>query len=155
CENTYQKAVIKNIQNVQNLLHPSHTALCTSLDILGNLEPPIGPGASIFSSILTFFKLKEISDVADAVFASRHAAPVNSLDPNDKVGATGVGAPRFIAGAQLTNYAIYFDNQPTATAPAQLVTITDALDAGLDLATLTPGPITFATQLVIPPSVPL
>ncbi len=74
CENRYQQSVINNIKSVQNLLNPSHTATETSLDILGNLDPPIGPGvgpgASILGSMLTLFKLKEISDVADAVFAS-------------------------------------------------------------------------------------
>ncbi len=82
-------------------------------------------------------------------------APVNSLDPNDKIGPTGVGVSRFTSGAQSMNYSIYFDNRPTATAPAQSVAISDTLNAGLDLSTLTLGPITFPNQVVTPPSTPV
>jgi Lactonase, 7-bladed beta-propeller len=80
---------------------------------------------------------------------------VSSLDPNDKVGSHGAGTSRFISGQSTTSYSIYFDNQPTATAPAQAVTITDTLDTNLDLTTLTLGPITFPNQVVSPPSIPL
>ncbi len=155
CENRYQQSTITNIKNVQNLLNPSHSAAGTSLGILGNLQPPIGAGASIFGAILDFFKLKEIADVANGVFASRNALHAFSADPNDKVGSTGAGTSRFISSQTGTSYSIYFDNQPTATAPAQAVTITDTLDSNLGLTTLTLGPITFQNQMITPPSTPL
>lgn len=80
---------------------------------------------------------------------------VTSLDPNDKVGPTGVGPSRFIPGQPAAAYSVYFDNDPTATAPTQSATVTDALSANLDLATLVLGAITLPNQVVTPPSVPL
>lgn len=77
---------------------------------------------------------------------------VNSRDPNDKVGALGVGSSRFLSGREPLRYAIYFENVETATAPAQEVVITDQLDtAKLDLNTFSFGPIAFGNKLVTPP----
>jgi hypothetical protein len=82
-------------------------------------------------------------------------SPVNSLDPNEKVGPQGVGQNEYISGQQRIPYAIYFDNQPTATAPAQAVTVSDTLDPNVNPSTLTLGAITFPNQVVSPPSIPL
>lgn len=87
--------------------------------------------------------------------ASLTPSPVTSLDPNDKVGPSGIGAFHFTSGQQALPYSIYFDNQPDASAPAQTVTITDTLNANLDPTTLTLGPITFPNQVIRPPSIPL
>lgn len=81
--------------------------------------------------------------------------PAASLDPNDKVGLTGSGASRFVSGRSPNTYSIYFDNQPTATASTQSVTVTDKIDPSLDLATVTLGLITLPNQIISPPPVPL
>jgi len=81
--------------------------------------------------------------------------PVSSLDPNDLEGPNGVASGRSMAANQQFRYAIYFENQPSATAPAQTVTITDTLNANLDLSTVTLGPITFPNQVITPPAIPL
>jgi hypothetical protein len=81
---------------------------------------------------------------------------VFALDPNDKDGNKGVqGAQRYVSGSGPLYYSIYYDNQPTASAPAQAVKITDILNSSLDLATLTLGPITILDHVVTPPSFPL
>jgi hypothetical protein len=81
-------------------------------------------------------------------------APINnSVDPNDKAGTIGVGASHFVTNLQPLNYNITFENQSSATAPAQQVTITDQLDtANLDLTTFSLGPISFGSYTIIPPS---
>ena len=86
---------------------------------------------------------------------SKRPTPVGSLDPNDKEGPSGVGSARFLTGVQPITYSIYFQNKPNATAPAQTVTITDALNTNLDLSTVTLGPITFPIQVITPPSIPI
>ena len=58
-----------------------------------------------------------------------------SVDPNDKH-TIGVGQAGYIRPGQLISYLINFENQPSATLPAQLVTITDTLDPNLDWSTL-------------------
>lgn len=78
--------------------------------------------------------------------------PVNSFDPNDKVGSQGVGTSQFLSGGESLRYSIFFENLETATAPAQEVVITDQLDTeNMDLGTLSLGPITFGNRQVIPP----
>ena len=77
---------------------------------------------------------------------------VASKDPNDKVGPEGIGASRFITGNESLRYAVFFENVPAATAPAQVVSVSDQLDpALLNFNTFALGPISFAGKLVTPP----
>lgn len=81
---------------------------------------------------------------------------VTSQDPNDKTGSKGIGTARYVGGAQTLTYLVSFDNQPTASAPAQTVTVTDTLNAGLvDLSTLTLGTISFTDKILTPPPLAL
>jgi CSLREA domain-containing protein len=76
---------------------------------------------------------------------------VQSGDPNDKAGPPGGGTANFLPGVQPLTYTITFENQATATAPAQKVVVTDQLDtANLDLSTFALGPISFGNQQVLP-----
>jgi RHS repeat-associated protein len=56
---------------------------------------------------------------------------VASFDPNDKIGP-GFGASGFVAGNSPLPYRIDFENDPSATAPAQEVVITDQLSSNDD-----------------------
>lgn len=77
--------------------------------------------------------------------------PKNSADPNDKTGPPGKGEARFLVNETSLAYTVNFENLETATAPAQVVTITDQLDTdALDLATFTLGPISFADVVLTP-----
>jgi len=60
---------------------------------------------------------------------------VGSCDPNGKVGPAGFGAPAFVQPGGLMAYRIDFENDPSATAPAQHVSVTDQLDPHLDWTT--------------------
>ncbi len=52
-----------------------------------------------------------------------------SFDPNAKSGPAGYTAAKYILGSQkLVNYTLFFENQPTASLPAQEVIILDTLD---------------------------
>jgi hypothetical protein len=85
-----------------------------------------------------------ISTVAPTLVAAR--------DPNDKAGAPGVGVPQYITGDQPLPYAVFFENVDTATAPAQVVTVTDQLDPNkVDLTTFSLGQIRFGSNVVSPP----
>ncbi len=83
----------------------------------------------------------------------KDVVPGGSFDPNDKVGAGGAGAQRFISGEEPLRYAVFFENLETATAPAQEVVITDQLDpTTMDLSTFNLGPIAFGNTEVVPPT---
>ena len=75
-----------------------------------------------------------------------------SVDPNDKSGPAGGTDKHFRPSDTPLSYTVLFENQPTASAPAQVVTITDQLDTSkLDLSTFSLGPISFGSYTVTPP----
>ncbi len=120
------------------------------------IPPPAAPFfANAARSVNLANTFADCSSVGAIMLHSLMVQIVTSVDPNDKFGAQGFGAAHFLSGTQMLPYSIYFDNQPTASAPAQSVTVTDTLDGTLDLNTATLGPISFPGQLVVPPSLPL
>jgi len=54
------------------------------------------------------------------------------VDPNQKIGPGGAGDQGFIAAGGTLAYRVDFENESKATAPAEIVTITDQLDADLN-----------------------
>lgn len=81
---------------------------------------------------------------------------ITSGDPNDKVGSPGVGASHYVSGSPRITYQVSFLNDPTASAPAQTVTVADPLNgAALDLSTVALGMINFGTTVLTPTPVPL
>src|SRR5256885_9057996 len=78
-------------------------------------------------------------------------SPKNSVDPNDKVGTLGVADQGFVSSTTPLNYVVGFENLATATAPAQVVVVTDQLDAlKFDLDTFQFGPISFGNLILVP-----
>jgi hypothetical protein len=73
---------------------------------------------------------------------------VGSFDPNDKIGPAAMN--NFILGGQTFPYEIHFENDPElgATAPAQVVTVTDTLPDNLDLDTFAFTSFAFGDVLV-------
>ncbi|MGC9197734.1 MAG: SBBP repeat-containing protein [Acidobacteriaceae bacterium] len=79
--------------------------------------------------------------------------PVGSIDPNDKGGPTGDGSTSHYVRAIPLTYNVAFENQPTATAPAAQVVVTDQLDpTKVDLTTVQLTAFTFGTNILsVPP----
>jgi hypothetical protein len=78
--------------------------------------------------------------------------PVNSFDPNDKVGSVGTAGLRYLSIEEPLRYSIFFENVATATAPAQVVSVSDQLDLSrVDPQTLSLGPISFGSMNLVPP----
>jgi len=75
-----------------------------------------------------------------------------SYDPNAKTGPAGFGAPNFVRSDGLLPYRVDFENDATATAPAQRVDVTDQLDARLDWDSLEFTTAGFGdTRIEVPP----
>ncbi len=65
-----------------------------------------------------------------------------SWDPNDKL-TIGYGSAGYIADGTRLLYTIRFENRTNATAPAQMVVVTDGLSTNLDWSTLELGAVGF------------
>ena len=73
-------------------------------------------------------------------------------DPNDITGPGGYGSAGFVPTNQAYPYTIQFQNEPSATAPAQVVQVTEALDPNLDWSTFQLGDFGFGDiEVVVPP----
>jgi len=73
-------------------------------------------------------------------------------DPNDITGPAGFGPDGYETASQFFPYTIQFQNEPSATAPAQVVTVTEALDSSLDWSTFQLGDFGFGgIEIAMPP----
>ena len=77
---------------------------------------------------------------------------IGSHDPNEIIGPAGAGSAQFVAENAVLPYTIGFENTPSATAPAQTVTVTEHLDPSLDASTFQLGSISFGAIDVAVPS---
>jgi len=124
----------------------------------------IAPGAAA-AGLQAFYRLSEgkywresedwdLANEIEGMFkavgsgATKATAPI---DPNDIVGPSAYGDQNFVAASALLPYRIDFENEPTATAPAQTITITDQLDSNLEWRTFQLGEIDFGgVKIIIP-----
>jgi hypothetical protein len=78
-------------------------------------------------------------------------AVADSGDPNDKIGPAGYGSQGFVSPGSPAPYRIDFENEATATAPAQRVVVTDPLDPNFDWKTFALTGVGFGdTDIAIP-----
>ncbi|MGA2699488.1 MAG: Ig-like domain repeat protein [Isosphaeraceae bacterium] len=81
--------------------------------------------------------------------ANRKGAPD---DPNSIAGPAGYGTPGFVSSGQVLPYQVYFTNDPTATAAADVVTITETLSPNLDWSTFQLGTIQLGALTITVPA---
>jgi hypothetical protein len=76
---------------------------------------------------------------------------LRSVDPNNIEGPSGYGPQGFVQ-PELFSYGIEFQNKPTATAPAQVVVVTQQIDPNLDWSTFQLGNIAFGDTVIDVPA---
>jgi hypothetical protein len=76
---------------------------------------------------------------------------VSSLDPNDKIGPAGATSQQFVNGASPLEYLIDFENQDSATAPVQQLSVVDHLPSSVQVSTAALGPIIVNGNQLTPP----
>jgi len=69
-------------------------------------------------------------------------------DPNELTGPNGFGVQHFVNDSLSVPYTIEFENDPKATAPAQIVTISNSLSSDLDWSTFVLTGIDFGNQVL-------
>ena len=62
---------------------------------------------------------------------------------NDMIGPLGYGDAHFVSADQAYDYTIRYENDPNATAPAQIVVVTHVFDRDLDIRTFRLGSLGF------------
>lgn len=78
-----------------------------------------------------------------------NTSSVNSFDPNDIYGPSGVDAPRYTSSLQRQPFVITFENVDTASADAQSVVIVDSIDkTKFDINSLSLGDVVIGGQLM-------
>ncbi|HXG19850.1 MAG TPA: putative metal-binding motif-containing protein [Methylomirabilota bacterium] len=125
---------------------------CAALKDLGYTEIHFSDGSSICAE--TNCGKTYTTPSGKTVTTKCKVLPVNpkkAIDPNAKAGSLGVSTAQFLVDKSPLSYTIHFENLETATAPAQIVTITDPLALqNLDLDTLSLGPITLGHLTLLP-----
>ncbi len=80
---------------------------------------------------------------------------INSHDPNEIIGPTGVGTPQWVSVNDRLPYTILFENSTTASAPAKVVKVTYPIDAKQDMSSFSLGSFGFNNlTFSIPPNTP-
>ena len=121
-------------------------------DCAGSALPGVG---QLLGAVGTGLAIGRAADSCGSHVAhsSMSSSTASAVDPNDKVGPAGVGPQHYITGHQPIGYTIFFENKPTATAPASQVIVTDQLDVSkFDLNSMSLGPVTFGDTVLTPPS---
>ena len=126
------------------------TARSHPIDIQGIKIPSnswlLGIGALI-AAILSQLGILPILAFAD----QGSSGNVASKDPNAKIGSSGYGNAGFISGDGTLEYQISYENDKTATGPAQQVVVTDRLNSNLNWSSLELSEIGFGDQFVLIP----
>jgi len=105
----------------------------------------------LFEGGLHINEFEALKKAAESIKRERCLQVVRSRDPNEKVGSLGSGVVRYVSAEEPLRYAVFFENESAATAPARQVIITDELDpTQLDLSTFSFGPLAFGDQLITP-----
>jgi RHS repeat-associated protein/uncharacterized repeat protein (TIGR01451 family) len=108
------------------------------------ISAPIIIGAAVkYDAYLITETVISARHFAEALLESVKALIIKPADPNEKLGP----GPQVHPGQRVT-YTIYFENQKSATAPAQEVFVTDNLDASLDWSSFELGEVAFGSMVV-------
>ncbi len=123
----HQSVQVEDITNAVGMIAlgciPGGTQMRTAFAIAKGMASVYGAGSGIASACGPF-----ITDIAKGW---NNLTAYRSHDPNAKYGPSGKNASRYVPSRHPYNYMVTFENDSTATAPAQRVIITDTLDTSV------------------------
>lgn len=128
-----------------------------AIDCLGIVAPWVEVAGVVVFALKAMYDVwdcyRQYDDCAPPPPEKKNVSFPFSIDPNDKVGPKGYGAEAFVPVGQPLEYRINFENVASATAPAQLIRITDTLPPSLDLRTVKLKEIGFKQyRYILPPN---
>jgi RHS repeat-associated protein len=98
------------------------------------------------------FTPQEALKLSNKEFGKHTEVQIVSGDPNEMDGPGGAGPTNSVRNDATLGYTIRFENESDATAPAQIVVITEQLDANLDWNTFQLGSFSFGNYTVTAPA---
>jgi hypothetical protein len=99
-----------------------------------------------------FNPLIPITVTGGSIASQSNTTQKGPRDPNFLSGPNGFGPQGFVPVNASLPYAVYFENKATASAPAQVVSVTQQLDPSLDWSTFQLGDFSFGNfTVVVPP----
>jgi hypothetical protein len=98
------------------------------------------------------FTPQEALKLSNKEFGKHTEVQIVSGDPNEMDGPGGAGPANSVRNDATLAYTIRFENESDATAPAQIVVITEQLDANLDWNTFQLGSFSFGNYTVSAPA---
>jgi len=129
------------------------TLLYDAFNATANCAKDVNPELKALEALTKTIITLANDDNCREILSSVLISVVTSFDPNDKLGPEGFGAQRYVTGEDATAYAVFFENKPDASAPAQEVRVKDQLDVSkFDFDTFELGPITFGERIIVPPA---
>jgi len=140
-------------------LHPDNSNPVYNVDQLFLKEildcaGAVAPGISKLVELVTAEAgiITTVLDCIDLIVDERTGSAEATLgfnyDPNDKKGVLGATSANWIQ-PQALSYAVYFSNEPTATAASSKVLVTDLIDSSIDVSSLSLNAI-FVAGNVLP-----
>jgi RHS repeat-associated protein len=150
-------------QAVGSSLSAFGTALTTDVATLSGATIATGVVVAAGGGYLIGTGINHLDHVSDAVtdfLTPFVAVPVQDVlvhghhatDPNEITGPTGFGTQGFLPANTTLPYRIDFTNEANATAPADVVTVTEQLDPSLDLTTFQLGDLGFGNTIIQVPA---
>lgn len=118
----------------------------------------IGEAITTFNQAFILFGraaywITQYNNGLNQALASIDSEYIAAGDPNAIGGPRGVAPASWLSGTQPLAYSIFFANEPTASAPAQTVIVTDPLDPNVDISSLVLTNISIpGIQVPIPPT---
>ncbi len=139
------------------------TALTTDVAALSGTTIATGVVVAAGGGYLLGTGINHLDHVSDAVtdfLTPFVAVPVQDVlvhghhasDPNEITGPTGFGTQGFVSASTTLPYRVDFTNEASATAPADVVVVTQQLDPSLDLGTFQLGDLGFGNTIIHVPA---
>lgn len=125
---------LNNINDVRNFIKSAHQMVKNGKDLndlnekIDRLQQLVKDCPELQKQLDELTKnLNKDMTLRDPKFTRTGA--VTSFDPNEIIGPVGIGENQYVLKQEKQHFAIFFENKNTALAAAQIVTVSDTLDA--------------------------
>lgn len=143
-----------------NLSGPYRSPQTVGQDIMGTLPPLLGnpynpvrvPIGNPFETPITTPTTEDTPQAPSHPVTDQPTSPVAPIDPNDLIGPSGHGLLNYVHASATLSYQINFENDSSATVPAQQVILSQSLSPDFDWSTFQILSLGFGDNNIAPPA---